>query len=128
VIKNTGQQLDFRPEQRLRSATEYDAVFKKPLRSRDQYFLLLARENKQTHARLGLIVSKKKVRKAVSRNRIKRIIRDSFRLNQHQLPKVDVIILAYHPVDKAESLVLRQSLCKHWDKLTRQFPNQSLSP
>ncbi len=124
MIINTERHLNFRPEQRLRSATEYDAVFSKPLRSRDQYFLLLARENNQNHPRLGLIVSKKKIRKAVSRNRIKRIIRDSFRLNQHQLPDVDVIVLAYHPVDKVESLVLRQSLCKHWDKLTRQFQKQ----
>lgn len=124
MIENTGQYLDFRPEQRLRTAAEYDAVFSKPLRSRDQYFLLLARENNQNHPRLGLIVSKKKVRKAVSRNRIKRIIRDSFRLNQHQLPDVDVIVLAYHPVDKVESLVLRQSLCTHWDKLTRRFQKQ----
>ncbi len=116
--------LYFRPEQRLRTGSDYDTVFSNPLRSRDQFFLLLTRKNNQPHARLGLIVSKKKIRKAISRNRVKRIIRDSFRLHQHQLPAVDVIVLAYHPADKTESLMLRRSLSKHWGKLAKQFPKQ----
>ncbi|MEE9424931.1 MAG: ribonuclease P protein component [Methylococcales bacterium] len=116
------QPLFFRPEQRLRTAADYDAVFSKPLRSRDRFFLLLTHENIQTHTRLGLIVSKKRIRKAVSRNRVKRIIRDSFRLHQHQLPAVDVILLAYQPADTANSQELRLSLDKHWKKLLSLFP------
>lgn len=115
--------LFFTPEQRLRCESDYDAVFSDPLRSRDQYFLLLARVNNQALTRLGLIVSKKKIRKAVARNRVKRIIRDSFRLQQHQLPAVDVIVLAYQATDKADSITLRHSLNKHWDKLRKQFPD-----
>jgi ribonuclease P protein component len=121
VIEIT-QPLLFRPEQRLRTAADYDAVFSKPLRNRDRYFLLLTRENTQTHSRLGLIVSKKRIRKAVSRNRVKRIIRDSFRLHQHQLPAVDVILLAYQSADKADSRELRFSLDRHWKKLFSLFP------
>ncbi len=114
--------LFFKPEQRLRCEEDYDAVFSNPLRSRDQFFLLLTRKNKKSNTRLGLIVSKKKIRRAVSRNRVKRIIRDSFRLHQHQLPSVDVIVLAYKQADAADSLTLRQSLKSHWQKLQRQFP------
>ncbi len=116
------QPLLFRPRQRLRTASEYDAVFSKPLRNRDRYFLLLVRENTQTDPRLGLIVSKKRIRKAVSRNRIKRIIRDSFRLHQHQLPAVDVILLAYQSADSADSRELNSSLDRHWKKLFSLFP------
>jgi ribonuclease P protein component len=122
-VIETSQRLLFRPEQRLRTAAEYDVVFSKPLRSRDRYFLLLSRENKQTYSRLGLIVSKKRIRKAVSRNRIKRITRDSFRLHQHQLPAVDVIVLAYQSVDKVDNQELKRSLNKHWEKLIQKFPD-----
>ncbi|HFD10957.1 MAG TPA: ribonuclease P protein component [Crenotrichaceae bacterium] len=115
-------QLFFKPEQRLRCEADFDAVFSEPLRSRDQFFLLLARNTNQPHPRLGLIVSKKKIRKAVHRNRVKRITRDSFRLHQHQLPVVDVIVLAYQAAEQAERLVLRRSLDKHWEKLKKQFP------
>ncbi|MCH9697374.1 MAG: ribonuclease P protein component [Gammaproteobacteria bacterium] len=113
--------LFFKPEQRLRNGADYDTVFSDPLRSRDQYFLLLTRNNHQSHPRLGLIVSKKKIRRAVSRNRIKRIIRNSFRLNQHQLPHVDIIVLAYQQADQADTVELGQSLQKHWKKLNRKF-------
>ena len=123
MIEST-QPLFFRPEQRLTSASEYDAVFNKPLRSRDRYFLLLARESPLTHTRLGLIVSKKRIRKAVSRNRVKRIIRDSFRLHQHQLPAVDVVLLAYQSADSANSQDLRLSLNRHWKKIHSLFPRE----
>ncbi len=116
------QPLLFKPEQRLRTAAEYDAVFSKPLRSKDRYFLLLTRKNTQTHPRLGLIVSKKRIRKAVSRNRIKRIIRDSFRLHQNQLPAVDLILLAYQPADTADNRELNFSLDRHWKKLLSIIP------
>ena len=119
MTENTS--LFFRPEQRLRNESDYDAVFNEPLRSRDHYFLLLGRANNHAQARLGLIVSKKKIRKAVSRNRIKRVIRDSFRLHQHQLPAIDVIVLAYHPANGADRELLRRSLNRHWEKLTKKF-------
>ncbi len=123
VIEST-QALFFKPEQRLTSASQFDAVFKKPLRSRDRYFLLLSRQSPCTHTRLGLIVSKKRIRKAVARNRVKRIIRDSFRLHQHQLPAVDVVLLAYQSADTANSQDLRLSLDKHWKKLQSLFPQE----
>lgn len=124
MIEN--RKLFFKPEQRLRCETEFDAVFSDPLRSRDQYFLLLIRKNNKSHSRIGLIVSKKKIRRAVSRNRVKRIVRDSFRLHQHQLPAVDVIILAYKHADEVDSLTLRHSLNNHWQKLKKKIPGPSV--
>ena len=57
-------------------------VFKQALRSRDPLFTVLCRCNNSDLARLGLAISKKHCRRAVGRNRIKRIVRESFR--QHQ--------------------------------------------
>lgn len=54
----------------------------------------MARNNGLQHPRLGLVIAKKHLRHANRRNRLKRVIRDSFRLQQHNLPAIDVIVLA----------------------------------
>jgi ribonuclease P protein component len=96
-------------------------VFKQPKRSRDQYYLILACRNQLAYPRLGLIVSKKRLRRAVSRNRIKRIVRNDFRLNQHQLPAIDIVVLAYQPVETENNTVLVAALAQHWQRLNKIF-------
>ncbi|WP_221774916.1 ribonuclease P protein component, partial [Citrobacter braakii] len=56
--------------------------------------LILARENGLDHPRLGLVIGKKSVKLAVQRNRLKRLMRDSFRLNQKMLAGLDIVIVA----------------------------------
>lgn len=46
------------------------------------------------HARLGLAISKRVSKRAVERNRIKRLLRESFRRARWQLPAVDVMVVA----------------------------------
>ncbi len=43
-------------------------------------------------ARLGLVVGKKLLKRAVDRNRVKRVIREQFRRLRPQLPPVDLIV------------------------------------
>lgn len=69
------------------------------------------------HPRIGLAIAKKIIRKAVHRNVIKRVARESFRLQQQTLGGLDIVVLARKealdtPVDR-----LRMSLEKHWLKL-----------
>lgn len=47
-----------------------------------------------TPARLGLVVAKKHLKRAVDRNRFKRLVRESFRSHQEQLAGLDVVVLA----------------------------------
>ena len=42
--------------------------------------------------RLGLVIGKKLLRRAVDRNRVKRCIREQFRLNRGRLPACDLIV------------------------------------
>ena len=59
-----------------------------------EHFLLILRKNNKDARRLGLVVGRK-VGGAVSRNRIKRLIREFFRLNQEKIPESsDLIVLA----------------------------------
>jgi ribonuclease P protein component len=91
-------------------------VFAAPRRSSDRYFTVLVRDNAGSHARLGLAVAKKRVRLAVGRNRIKRLVRESFRHNAHLLGAVDVIVLSRFD-GNADNPTLSQSLVSHWKRL-----------
>lgn len=72
-------------------------------------------DDHQPHARLGVIVPKKGNPLAVRRNRIKRIIRDRFRLAQTQMLSLDIIVHVTAPVTDAE---LHRSLQRCFDRLT----------
>jgi ribonuclease P protein component len=52
------------------------------------------RPNGLGHARLGLAISKRVSKRAVERNRIKRLLRESFRRARHQLPPMDLLVMA----------------------------------
>jgi ribonuclease P protein component len=80
---------------RLTAPTHFKAVFNKTTaKVSNRYFLILARENQLDHARLGMIVGKKALPEAAQRNRLKRLLRTVFRLNQDLLVGLDIVILA----------------------------------
>ncbi len=104
---------------RLLKAGEFERVFDKAVRSSDQYFTVLARLNDLDYPRLGLAISKKKAKLAVTRNRLKRIIRESFRQIQLELCCADFIVLAGNKCGTADNRHLEESLERHWQKLNR---------
>lgn len=104
---------------RLLKAAEFNRVFDKSFRSSDRYFTILARPNSLNHSRLGLAISKRKARLAVTRNLLKRIVRESFRRTQQNLSN-DYIVMAGPQAAKATNSQLFQSLDKHWEKLKQK--------
>ena len=108
--------LAFTRRQRLLKGSEFNRVFAKPRRSTDRYFAVLVRENNHAHARLGLAVAKKRIRLAVGRNRIKRLVRESFRQHADMLGTVDVIVLSRFD-GKADNGSVLRSLDSHWKRL-----------
>ena len=115
---------------RLLKPDEYSRVFKNPVRSSDRYITVLAvaREkseiqnlNQVLNTRLGLAISKKNAKRAVDRNRIKRLIRESFRQNLHMLPAIDLVVMAKPVTKTADNQQIFQSLKQHWDKLAQSF-------
>lgn len=78
---------------------------------------MLAVKNDFDHPRLGLVVAKKNIRKAVQRNRIKRVIRDNFRRHRHSIMNIDIVVLARKEALDATPSLLQKSLEKHWLRL-----------
>ena len=68
-------------------------------------------------ARLGLAISKKQCRKAVARNRLKRIVRESFRQRQCALAGLDIVVLNQPASAQAANAALHASLERHWQRL-----------
>ncbi|PCO05284.1 ribonuclease P protein component [Microbulbifer flavimaris] len=106
---------------RLLNAAQYRAVFSgTELRAAHPNLLIIARRNDLSHPRLGLVVAKKHVRLAVGRNRIKRLVRENFRLQQSGLPAVDAVVLARPGVAALSNDELVKLLDKLWRKLSRR--------
>jgi len=69
-------------------------VFTKPLfTKKNQFFSVFATQGGQQQPRLGIVVAKRYVRLAVERNKLKRVIRESFRHQQKQLAGLDVVVV-----------------------------------
>ncbi|HEC28130.1 MAG TPA: ribonuclease P protein component [Gammaproteobacteria bacterium] len=105
---------------RLSSSNDYGRVFKKPLKSKDKCFTLLVTTNNTDVSRLGLAISKKAVNKAVDRNRVKRLVRDSFRHSRHALAGIDIVVLANRGLGDRSNKEMLTSLSNHWKQLVKK--------
>jgi len=83
----------FRKEQRIRSGKDFERAYGHKLRAGDQHLLVFGVANELPNTRIGLSVSKKHGN-AVRRSRIKRRLREAFRLSQHELPSgLDLVLI-----------------------------------
>ncbi|MBP2274112.1 ribonuclease P protein component [Pseudomonas sp. BP6] len=119
---------DFSREKRLLTPRHFKAVFDSPTgKVPGKNLLILARENGLDHPRLGLVIGKKSVKLAVQRNRLKRLMRDSFRLNQQLLAGLDIVIVARKGLGEIENPELHQHFGKLWKRLARSRPTPAVT-
>lgn len=103
---------------RLLSPKDYKPVFDNSrYKVSTKQFLLLATASQARRPRLGLVIAKKHVSKAVQRNRLKRVLRESFRLRQSEIPLIDIVVLARKDADKLAPLELRKMIDRLIDDL-----------
>jgi ribonuclease P protein component len=107
----------FGRDDRLTKPSEFERVFNNPIKDSSRYFTVLARVNDSDHARLGLAIAKKNIHQAVQRNRIKRLVRESFRHSSDKLGHVDIVVMARRGADQADRATLRDTLNQHWIQL-----------
>jgi ribonuclease P protein component len=110
----------FEPRKRLHQAAEFREVKRKGRKFADALFSMSVLANHETHPRLGLAIATRTFGTAVERNRIKRLARESFRLNQYSLPPVDVTVSARDAARRATPADLRSSLDKHWKAISQK--------
>ena len=116
-MQPTHRRLRFGAELRLRSKPQFDAIYASGRRLDDRFFALRIKPNATGRPRLGLAVAVKTAGNAVIRNRLRRLVRESFRLAQHDLPGVDVVVAAKIPAVTALPATLRASLATLWQRV-----------
>jgi ribonuclease P protein component len=84
----------FRPHERLKDRTDFRRAFERRRSESDPVMVVYGVENGLSHARLGISVARKKVRAASARNRLKRLVREAFRLSKAELPAgIDLVVI-----------------------------------
>ena len=111
--------FSFSYRERLHTARQFQRVFDRANRSGSQAFVLLSRENTVGYPRLGMVVAKRKARRAVDRNMVKRMIRESFRTHKAGLPASDYVVILKQPAGMAQRDILRKQLTGLWTRCTQ---------
>jgi ribonuclease P protein component len=116
----TGGSQDYARARRIVKADDFSSAFHLRPAYKTAHFVLYARRNQLPHARLGIVAAKRLAPRAVTRNTIKRVTRELFRVTP--LPAIDCIVRLSRPLntrnDPATSTSLKMLLRA---ELTRLF-------
>lgn len=119
---------------RLTQQAEFRRVFARPRVSQDRYFRVLGRCNDLGYPRLGLAVSVKVCKRATGRNRLKRLVRESFRTfhapaashrpagqdgGTRVVAGIDMVVLPSRDAATMCNKALSEALSGHWEKQQR---------
>ena len=108
---------------RLLKPAEFKRVFTENERARTDTLLVMARPNALGQARLGMVVAKRLLPRAVDRNRVKRCVRETFRVQRLDLPPCDFVVrLIAKPVPGSETRDLARTLTRAAQRAIRRWP------
>jgi len=105
---------------KLIKTDDFSSVFNLRKRIATPYLVMRFKPNALNRPRLGLIVAKKTAKLAVKRNYMRRVLRELFRLNQHDLPAVDLVIQAQKVFETADFNRIKQEFEQLTFKLIAQ--------
>ena len=107
----------FKKSQRLLNASDFKGVFDhNTVKVANASLLILAKPAESPQSRLGLIIAKKNIPTAVQRNRLKRVVRETFRQQEFDMP-MDIVFLARTGANRQTAKQLTPLLRCAWIKL-----------
>ena len=113
----------FRPHERLKDPRDFRRAFERRRSESDEVLVVYGVENSLTHSRLGISVARKRVRAASSRNRLKRLVREAFRLSKADLPcGIDLVVIPR--VQNPSSEAVRRSLVELGHGVARRLASR----
>ena len=113
------KQFGIKKVQRLRSSAEFERLYELRQRAWDEHLLVFGAVNNLEWTRFGLSVSKKHGN-AIHRARLKRMLREAFRLSQHDLPTgLDLVLI---PQKNSEATL--DDYCRSLERLSKKLHNR----
>ena len=102
---------------KLIKTDDFSSVFNLRKRIAAPYLVMRYKPNELNRPRLGLIVAKKTAKLAVKRNYMRRVLRELFRLNQHDLPAIDLVIQVQKTFERSQFNLIKQEFAQLMLKL-----------
>ena len=111
----------FPRQARLLTPKQYQSVFSKSRRISCPEFLFIYAPSDCSRSRLGFAVAKKQVKKAVDRNRLKRLVRESYRKHQSKLPDIDLVFMVRKSILELDNKTIHLKLEETWHRLINRL-------
>ncbi|MBC7196929.1 MAG: ribonuclease P protein component [Deferribacterales bacterium] len=111
--------LSFKKAEKLRKNSEFLKVYRQGKKHYGRYLLIYVVFKSEYLRKAGFVVSKKVSKKAVIRNRLKRQLREIYRINKHILPEnVSIITIAKPDILKADYNEIREDYLELLKKIS----------
>ncbi len=123
------QKLRFNKNAKLIKTDEFSSVFNFRKRIAGKFLAIHYQPNMLEHARLGLVVGKKVAKLAVHRNYMRRVLREFFRIQQHEINHVDLVMRVQKKFERTDFDLIKQEVDTLIKKINQrsQFKTQLIS-
>ena len=109
-------------QSKLIKTDDFSSVFNFRKRIASKFLVMRFKPNELDFPRLGLIVAKKTAKLAVNRNYMRRVLRELFRLSQHEIAPIDLVIQVQKNFEKPDYSVIK----KEFDGLLSKLPTKEI--
>ncbi|MCL1623979.1 ribonuclease P protein component [Moraxella sp. Tifton1] len=114
----------FDRNKRLLKPADFKKVFDAPIKKiHSEHCLMFVGRGSENTPRIGLAITKKKLKHAVMRNQVKRITKEIFRLNQHEMECVDLVLIVKKNYTKDHDI--SPEINRIFEIVKSKYPNKS---